>query len=88
MDAFEILVIVLSSLLAIVLLLAIIGGIIFIKIIKDIRHITEKASLAADNIEHAAQFFKNTSSVAAVTKVIGNAVDLFRKGKNKRGDNE
>lgn len=79
MDAFEILVLVLSILLGVILLVGIIGAIIFVKIIKDIRHITQKAVNAADNIENAALLFKNTSSIAAVTKVVANAVDVFRK---------
>jgi len=81
MDAFEILVIVLSVLLGILLIVGIVVGILFVKIIKDIRNITEKASLAADNIEHVAELFKNTSSVAAITKVVANAVHMFKKNK-------
>jgi hypothetical protein len=53
---------------------------------KDIRHITEKASLAADNIEHAAMFFKKTSGAAAITKLIGNAIEMFRDKKSKEKD--
>lgn len=81
MDAFEILVIILASVLGLVLLAVLIATVLFIKIIKDIRHITSKAALAADNIEHAAQFFKNTSGATAVAKMIANAVDTFRKKK-------
>lgn len=90
MDAFEILVLILSIMLAIVLLIGIIAGVFFVKIIKDIRHITEKAANAADNIEHAAELFKNTSSVAAITKMIGNAVGFFNKSNKKKNgaDNE
>ncbi len=83
MDAFEILVLVLSILLGIILIIGIIVGVIMIKIIRDIRRIVEKAADAADSIQHAAQLFKNTSGIAAVTKVIGNAVELFQKGKRK-----
>jgi hypothetical protein len=61
-----------------------ISGIIFIKIIKDIRHITQKAASAADNIEQAAQFFRNTSGATAVTKILSNAVDVFKKGRSKK----
>lgn len=82
MDAFEILVIVLSTLLAIILIIGIVAGILFVKIVKDIRNITEKASQAADNIEHAAELFRNTSSVAAITKVVSNAVRMFKKNKD------
>lgn len=82
MDAYHILVIVLASFLALTLIATTISAFIFVKIIKDIRHITQKASLAADNIEHAALFFKNTSSIAAVTRMVGNAVDMFKSKKS------
>jgi predicted DNA-binding protein (UPF0278 family) len=84
MDAYHILVIILSSLLALILLATTIIAFIFIKVMKDIRHITEKASQAADNIEHAAMFFKKTSGAAAITKVIGNAVEMFRAKKSSK----
>lgn len=81
MDAFEILVLVLSIVLGIFLIAATVCMIVFIKVVKDIRHITQKASLAADNIGQAAEFFKNTSGVSAMVKLVGNAVETFRKGK-------
>lgn len=84
MDAYHILVIVLASLLAVGLFLGVVCTAIFIKVLSDIRHITEKAASAADNIQHAAELFKNTTGVAAVTKVIGNAVQLFSKNRTKR----
>ncbi len=85
MDAYHILVIILASVLALNLILMSIVVSVLIKIVKDVRHITEKAAGAADNIEHAAQLFKNTTSVAAVTKVIGNAIDMFARHGGKKG---
>jgi hypothetical protein len=82
MDAYHTLVIVLSVILAIGLLLSAIAIGIFVKILRDIRHITEKAASAADNIENAAHIFRNTSGIAAVTKLIGNAVEMF--GRSRR----
>mgnify|MGYP001576377705 FL=1 len=84
MDAFEILVIILSSIFALMLIAVTISAFIFIKVLKDIRNITQKASLAADNIEHAAEFFKNTSGAAAVAKLVGNAIETFRSRKSKK----
>lgn len=80
------LVIILSSLLALILLAGSISAFIFIKILKDIKNITEKASQAADNIEHAAELFKKTSGVAAVTKVLGNAISMFKERNSKEKD--
>ena len=86
MDAFEILVIILSSVFAVMLIALTISVFIFIKVLKDIRHITEKASLAADNLEHAAEFFKRTSGATAVMKMVGNAIETFRSKKSKKED--
>jgi hypothetical protein len=86
MDAFEILVIILSSVFAVMLIALTISVFIFIKVLKDIRHITEKASLAADNLEHAAEFFKHTSGATAVMKMVGNAIETFRSKKSKKED--
>jgi hypothetical protein len=85
MDAFEILVVVLSLLLGLILVIGVIVGVLLIKITRDIRFIVHKASLAADNIQHAAALFKSTSSIAALGKVLGNAVEMFKKSP-KRGD--
>lgn len=84
MDSYDILVIILSVLLGILLFIAVIVGIFLVKIIKDIRHITQKAAIASDSIEHAAQLFKSTTSLAAITKVVGNAVDLFAHKRSKK----
>jgi hypothetical protein len=81
MDAFEILVVVLSSIFALLLVGLTIATFIVVKILKDVKNITDKASTAADNIEHAAMMFKNTSGVASVVKIVGNAVEAFRSGK-------
>ena len=86
MDAFEILVIILSSVFAVMLIALTISVFIFIKVLKDIRHITEKASLAADNLEHEAEFFKHTSGATAVMKMVGNAIETFRSKKSKKED--
>ena len=84
MDAYHILVIVLSTVLALILAATLVAILIFIKIIKDIRHITQKASMASDSIEHAANLFKSTTSIAAVTKVVGNAMEMFAHKRSKK----
>ena len=86
MDAFEILVIVLASILAVLLVAMTVAAVIFVKVIRDIRHITEKASMAADNIGHAAEFFKNTTGAAAVAKMISNAIDVIKSKKSNGGE--
>lgn len=85
MDAYGILVIILSTLLAIVLTMAVIAGMFIVKITKDVRHITAKAALAVDNIEEAALTLKNTSSVVAFIRMAANAVETVMQ-KNKKGE--
>lgn len=62
MDAFEILVVVLSITLAIFLVLSIALVVILIGIFKRIDVITQKAEHFASNIEEASEFFKNAAA--------------------------
>jgi hypothetical protein len=79
MDAFQILVIVLSSVLALCLVVGLIAGIFMVLILKQVKHIAEKASEVADNVEVASEFFKNTSISGAAFKMFANAADFVKK---------
>lgn len=79
MDAFQILVIVLSSVLALCLVVGLIAGIFIVLILKQVKHIAEKASEVADNVEIASEFFKNTSISGAAFKMFANAADFIKK---------
>lgn len=78
MDAFQILVIVLSSVLALCLLAGLIAGIFLILILKQVKHIAEKASEVADNVEVASEFFKNTSISSAAFRLFSNAASYVK----------
>lgn len=85
MDAFEILVIILSVFLALFLLLAIVVLIGIIKLVKQIRHITEKAEEVIDNVEQASELFKKSASTLTFANIVSNIVskvsDFNKKGK-------
>lgn len=83
MDAFEILVIVLSSILAVCLVLAVISGILVILILNQVKKVAQKASEVADNVEAASEFFKNTTTIGAILKILSNASDFITRKKRK-----
>lgn len=89
MDAFQILVVVLSSILALCLLLALISLVLFILILRQLKKVAEKAVTVADNVESASEFFKNTSMSGAAIKIVSNAFEFFKHKKdrssNKKG---
>lgn len=76
MDAFEILVIILSVTLAIFLVLAIIATTYLIKILKKVNLITEHAESVASNIESASEKFRQAAGPAALASVFAK---LFNK---------
>lgn len=84
MDAFEILVVVLASVLALCLVLAFIALILFIMILKQLKKVAEKAVLVADNVEFASEFFKNTTMSGAAVKIMYNAFEFFKHKKDSR----
>lgn len=81
-QAAEILVIILSVVLSIFLIVGIVFVIALIKLTKTIKHIVDKADQVIDNVESAAETFKNVAGPLASGKVIMNIIDLVsRKGK-------
>jgi len=86
MDTYEILVIILSTTLAVLLILSIILIINLIKITNHIKTITEKAESIADNVDSVGQFFKNAAGPVAVSKVVANIIESIRNKKDTKGD--
>jgi hypothetical protein len=89
-NAETILVVILTTLLAINLLLTFVLLIIFIKIANHVKHITEKAEAISDKAEHIAQFFSKAGTSMAFAKVISTVTDAIkaRKRKGKRNQDE
>jgi predicted PurR-regulated permease PerM len=85
MDAFEILVIILSTFLAIFLLLAIIVLTGIIKLVKQVRHITEKAEEVIDNVEEASELFKKSASTLTFANLVSNIVSKVNEFSGKKG---
>jgi hypothetical protein len=82
-NAQEILVVFLSTALAIFLLLSIILLVICIKIANHIKRISEKAEAITDRAEDIADFFSKAATPMALGKVIGSVVDAVRGSKRK-----
>jgi hypothetical protein len=85
MDAFEILVIILSIVLAILLVLSIILTIGIIKLVSKLRDISKKAEEVMDDVEAVSGFFRKSAGPIAITGFISNIVskvaELSKKGK-------
>lgn len=83
MDAFEILVIILSVALAIFLLLSIVVIVYLLKVVKSIQLMTEKASNAVENVSNVAASVGKFVTPAAAGKFIIDAVQKMLKNHNK-----
>ncbi|HEX5448008.1 MAG TPA: hypothetical protein VFW90_02290 [Candidatus Saccharimonadales bacterium] len=79
-----ILIIIVSSVLSVFLLVLIVMGIYAVKILKQVRRITERAENVAGSVEAAANTFERTASPLAVLKIIGNIVNQVNRVKKRR----
>lgn len=84
MDAFEILVIILSVTLAVFLILGIIAMVYVIKVVKSIRQMTDKASSAVDSVSSVATNISKFVTPAAAGKFIVDAVQKLVKNHDKK----
>lgn len=80
----QILVIILSSFLAIFLLLGIVILVMTIKLIKQIRHVTEKAESIADHAEAVTAFVGKTAGPVAIGKLLLGIIESVREQTTKR----
>ena len=71
----QILVIFLSTALAIFLTLAIVIAVMVIKLLQQVRRLSDKAEHIVENVEHVGETFRNASGPLALFKVISNIVD-------------
>lgn len=85
MDAFEILVIILSVTLAICLVLSIVALIYVIKVVQAIKAMTDKASAAVENISNVTTSIGKFVTPAAAGKFIVDAVQNLVKNHEKKG---
>lgn len=84
-NAEQILVVILSGMLALFLLLGIVVLVKVVQILNHIKRLTEKAEQIADKAEAVSEFFQATAGPAAIAKLIGNVVGAMNsKTKDKR----
>ena len=83
----QFLVILLSTVLAILLVLSIIVAVLVIRLLKAVGRITDKAEHVIQSAEQVGQAFSNATGSVAIFKVIRNVVELVTKqtAKDKRG---
>lgn len=83
--ASEVLVIIVSSILAVFLIVLIVALVFVVKILKQLRRITERAENVADSVEAAATTFEKAASPLAILKLIGSIVEQSTKIRKRRG---
>ena len=76
----QILVIILSSMLAIFLIVSIVAGIKVVQILNDMKRIVQKAESIADKAEAVGEFFQASAGPAAIGKLLAN---IFHSHKTK-----
>jgi predicted PurR-regulated permease PerM len=81
----QILVYILSTFLAIFLVLAIIVLVLVIKLMQQIRELANRAEHLADNAEKVGEFFANAGGPLALMKVVANIVKHATNHKSKKG---
>jgi hypothetical protein len=82
--SFQILVIILSTALAVLLVLAIVIAVMTIKLMQQIRRISDKAEHVIQNAEQAAQAFKSATGSMAIFKLVKNITSMVSKSKGKK----
>lgn len=83
MESLDILVIILSTTLAILLVLSIVVAVLVIKLLQAIKRITEKAEHIVADVEQVGETFKNAAGPLAIFKLVSNIANIVAKH-NKR----
>ena len=84
MDAFEILVVVLSTLLGIFLLLAIIIAVLVYKLVKSLREVAEKGGEMVDRVEEIGQTFVKNAGAVGLLKMLVKFIATANKVKGRK----
>lgn len=84
MDAFEILVVILSIALAILLTVSIFFVVVLVKLVNQIRAISKKAEEIMDDVEVVSGFFRRSAPKVAITSLISNIVAKVTEMKGKK----
>lgn len=81
---FEILVVIMSSLLTIILLLVIFVLVKVAKVSKSVNKITSRAESLVDRADHISSFFEKTATPVALIKLVSNISDAFSSKKRRK----
>jgi hypothetical protein len=84
-NAETILVIFLSTFLAIFLVLAVIATVKLIHVLDHLNRLGEKAEAIADKAENAASFFSKAAAPAMIGNLLANIADIVGKKSKKKG---
>lgn len=79
-----ILVVILSTALAVFLLLAIIAAVKIVQILNHLKALSEKAEQIADSAESVGDFFKQSVKSVSIVRLLTNIHDAFTKDKKRR----
>jgi hypothetical protein len=85
MEASEILVVILSFVLAIGLIIFVVTGLLVYKLVKDLRMIASRADHVASNIADASDFMKKSAGPMAAAKILGSFLNTVVNSKTKKG---
>lgn len=86
MDAFEILVVILSVALAVFLVLGIVLVVYLLKVAKSVKHISEKAATAVDNVSNTAATIGKFVTPATVGKLLVDTIQKAVRNHKKKDD--
>ncbi len=81
----EILVVILSTALAILLTISIVVAVMAYKLMQTIKRITDKAEHVVESAEHVGEALSNATGSMAVFKIVRNVMTLVSKQRNKKG---
>jgi hypothetical protein len=79
--AFDILVIILSTFLAVFLILAIVATVAIIKLVRSVNRVVAKGEHMITSAEHAADIFKNAAVPLSTVRVVTNIIETLTKHK-------
>lgn len=85
MDAYQILVIVLSVAFGILLIISGVFLFLLIKVLKQVKRITEKADHVMDGVESVSEVLKKSAGPLAISRVLTGFFTAVKKRKNRGG---
>lgn len=80
----EVLVVIISVVLGLFLIVSIVATLYIIKVLKAIKHLTDKAEQVAEKAENVTDFFKEARGPLSLLRVIKNVADMAQS-KPKKG---